>query len=601
MSLKTKLVGLCAILVVLSVLLIGGLALRQLESFSTEVGDRSFTAMEDQVSQTLKARLQLDHDRIFTLLAGAETDCRRLASSTFIQDFLSSGHGKNEFVNKLTGNEAIRVVEGIRHVCRNHQLSLESKLLQNLTGAQELLVSRFGGLELGNTAWKWSIKDQATGATQTAELPLFSIKSTGQPLLPNKEPGTITPVVDDINKVTGSLVTVFQRVNPRGDMVRVATNVIGKDGKRAIGTAIMAVDEAGKPNPVLAKVLAGETFSGRAMVVGTWCITAYAPLKDSQGAIVGMLFVGIREQDSEEFVKTITQITFGKSGYPFITDSTGKVIVHPRQELVGKNIVSEMNLPEFKDALSNRRSDRIDRIDYLFDNRKKFVYYTHFAEWDWIICGSGYWDDMVLDSQNGSRNLVTRDMIDLFHSQHVEIDGKPCPIFSQIRFIDEAGMEVVSIRNGTPAERLEDKSQKPWFLAAKNLKPGEVYNSGVVQAENTGQPEIRMAGPVFFDGEFHGLIVFNLDWEGVGANVKRTVYGRSGYAFITNEKGVLVIHPKYKFADGFNLADPKLGTLATIIGDRLLKGKSGFDRYTFEGVDKAVSYTHLTLPTIYSV
>ena len=65
-------------------------------------------------------------------------------------------------------------------------------------------------------------------------------------------------------------------------MLRVATNVIGENGKRAIGTFIPAIGADGQPNPVVAAVLRGETFVGRAFVVNAWYMAAYEPLLDSQ-------------------------------------------------------------------------------------------------------------------------------------------------------------------------------------------------------------------------------------------------------------------------------------------------------------------------------
>jgi len=74
--------------------------------------------------------------------------------------------------------------------------------------------------------------------------------------------------------------TIFQ------DDVRIATNVLGPDGKRAIGTRVSEevyrqVVEAGKP------------WIARAFVVDDWYITAYRPLLDPGGEVVGILYVGV--------------------------------------------------------------------------------------------------------------------------------------------------------------------------------------------------------------------------------------------------------------------------------------------------------------------
>jgi two-component system NtrC family sensor kinase len=77
--------------------------------------------------------------------------------------------------------------------------------------------------------------------------------------------------------------TIFQ-----GD-VRIATNVMNTDGTRAIGTRVseqvynQVVVDAGK-------------WIGRAYVVNNWYITAYEPIKNIYGSVIGILYVGVLEQ-----------------------------------------------------------------------------------------------------------------------------------------------------------------------------------------------------------------------------------------------------------------------------------------------------------------
>jgi two-component system NtrC family sensor kinase len=70
-----------------------------------------------------------------------------------------------------------------------------------------------------------------------------------------------------------------------GDL-RISTNVTTEDGSRAVGTRLSA--------PVCEKVLdQGEAWSAPAFVVNDWYITAYVPIKDPTGRIVGVLYVGL--------------------------------------------------------------------------------------------------------------------------------------------------------------------------------------------------------------------------------------------------------------------------------------------------------------------
>ncbi len=87
-------------------------------------------------------------------------------------------------------------------------------------------------------------------------------------------------------------VTIFQ------DDVRVATNVLDEQHERAVGTRVS--DEV-----YTAVVEKGEVWHDRAFVVTDWYKTAYEPIKDIQGNIVGILYVGILEQPFNDIASNI--------------------------------------------------------------------------------------------------------------------------------------------------------------------------------------------------------------------------------------------------------------------------------------------------------
>ena len=73
------------------------------------------------------------------------------------------------------------------------------------------------------------------------------------------------------------------------DDIRVSTNVTNEDGNRAIGTRV----SEDVYNQVIVR---GEPWIDRAYVVNNWYITAYEPITDLYGRIIGILYVGILEQ-----------------------------------------------------------------------------------------------------------------------------------------------------------------------------------------------------------------------------------------------------------------------------------------------------------------
>ncbi|MFH1464372.1 MAG: cache domain-containing protein [Pseudomonadota bacterium] len=76
--------------------------------------------------------------------------------------------------------------------------------------------------------------------------------------------------------------TIFQRD------LRIATNVATDEGERAIGTRMSA--------EVAQRVLEeGGVWADRAFVVNDWYLTAYEPIRDPQGDVIGALYVGVLE------------------------------------------------------------------------------------------------------------------------------------------------------------------------------------------------------------------------------------------------------------------------------------------------------------------
>ncbi|MEU4690999.1 methyl-accepting chemotaxis protein [Actinoplanes sp. NPDC023714] len=164
-----------------------------------------------------------------------------------------------------------------------------------MTSATGLLEQR-GGVRLADRTATWTATNQVSQEKTTVRLPRVTVD--GRWLGQNTNPDRGTPFVDDAQELVGGAVTLFQRMNAAGDLLRVATTVRGKTGNRAIGTYIPAVGADGKANAVAAAIKAGKSYRGVAQVVDTWYVTAYDPIKDASGDVVGALFVGVPQADA---------------------------------------------------------------------------------------------------------------------------------------------------------------------------------------------------------------------------------------------------------------------------------------------------------------
>ncbi|UFU01119.1 methyl-accepting chemotaxis protein [Radiobacillus kanasensis] len=103
-------------------------------------------------------------------------------------------------------------------------------------------------------------------------------------------------LVDAIGEMTGDTVTIFQ-----GD-TRIATNVM-IEGERAIGTQVSA--------EVKAKVMdEEEIYYGEAEVVGNMYQSAYSPIINDSGEVIGIWYVGASEAMIDNTIYSFMRIFF---------------------------------------------------------------------------------------------------------------------------------------------------------------------------------------------------------------------------------------------------------------------------------------------------
>lgn len=135
---------------------------------------------------------------------------------------------------------------------------------------------------------------------------------------------------------------------------------------------------------------AGKTVLSEALYMSyfgpwDWIITASLQKKELKSLI-----------QFESFDKTLLTRKFGKTGFTYVIDSTGKVIVHPT--LAGENIY-EMESSDGRKIIQEICATKNGTIIYPWNDvgkkeiRKKLVHYGYVPELDWIIATSSYLDE----------------------------------------------------------------------------------------------------------------------------------------------------------------------------------------------------------------
>ena len=204
----------------------------------------------------------------------------------------------------------------------------------------------------------------------------------------------------------GGVCTIFQRVNEKGDMLRVATNAEAQ-GRRAIGTVVPATDGTGAPAPLAASILAGKPYVGRMNVGGAWYYAAYDPLYDQDRHVVGMLCIGLKEQSVVSLRQQIMDTKVGATGYVYVLDSQGRYVVSKGGERDGQVVWDtrdEAGGLVIQDVVRTARALKPGEtgvVSYPWKNpgdsaaRKKITRVAYFAPWDWVIGAGSYEDEFM--------------------------------------------------------------------------------------------------------------------------------------------------------------------------------------------------------------
>ncbi|MGB9486319.1 MAG: methyl-accepting chemotaxis protein [Terriglobia bacterium] len=289
----------------------------------------------------------------------------------------------------------------------------------NLAVAMRILAER-GGVSSGGGSVQWQAVNQFTQGTAEVTLPRMLIGGTAATQARSFQ--TPSPVVDEIARVTGSTVSIYQRMNEQGDMLRVATTVAEADGNRAVGTYTPAIGSDGAPTAAIASVLRGEVSRGTSFVVNGWYVGAYEALRDRAGRVTGMLRVGESISSVGSVRRTIMNTVIGRTGRIVVVgckgDQRGRYIISIDGKRDGENIWDAQDTagnlivqPLVEKALALGKGEVFD-ASYPWQNpgdpkpRVKLSAIVYFEPWDWMIVVGAYEDEYMAPIQQVSSSAT---------------------------------------------------------------------------------------------------------------------------------------------------------------------------------------------------
>lgn len=302
-------------------------------------------------------------------------------------------------VTQMVDGDLDATALNLRNLVASQAEAVDQQIDGALNVAHRVLEDAGGAALAEDELVTWTAVNQFTKEESTVTIP--DLQVGGQTLGQNKSFAVRTPVVDDVGELVDQTATIFARMNPEGDMLRIATNVMKTDGDRAVGTYIPAVNPDGSANGVVSTVLSGETFRGTAFVVNAWYQTAYAPIFDPSGEVVGVLYVGVKQQNVDTLRQAIVEARVGTTGTAMVLKGTG---ADRGQVLIGPEGIEGTSLLEQQDASGAAYVETlVDQATSGGDGELVGTTYTlatedgeatyraraiYYAGWDWVVVAS---------------------------------------------------------------------------------------------------------------------------------------------------------------------------------------------------------------------
>lgn len=150
---------------------------------------------------------------------------------------------------------------------------------------------------------------------------------------------------------------------------------------------------------------------------------------------------------------------------------------------------------------------------------------------------------------------------------------------------DKGYMYTGELANGNEYKGI-NLAERDYFQEAK--KTGKATASDIVISNTTGETIYVLCAPILSDaGDFLGVVGISIKAQQLLSNVSTVKVGNTGYAFMCNQDGIVIAHPKKEFEMKLDFK-----TVAGMedITKQMVAGGEGSRRYVFQDVPKIAGY-----------
>ncbi len=216
-----------------------------------------------------------------------------------------------------------------------------------------------------------------------------------------------TKLVDSFARDTGAVATVFAPLG--NEFIRISTSLKDLNGQRVVGTTL------GAGHPGYQQLINGQPYYAQVKLFGKNYITYYAPIKNSQGKVNGISFIGLPvEQATQDLFKSLASIVWGDTGYTIVVDNNedalGRYLLHPEHNETDPSIidVSDYNGNKPFHAIFEQDNGVI-RYPYEYNGTvgEKYLVYSEVPGWNWKLLGGTFISEVTKGSDTLLKLIIT--------------------------------------------------------------------------------------------------------------------------------------------------------------------------------------------------
>ncbi len=172
-----------------------------------------------------------------------------------------------------------------------------------------------------------------------------------------------TTLVDHLGEIIDGTISFDQRI--KGGFVCTSTNVRDDKGNRTTNFFIPEGSDLGK------KLLNKKLFITHQLFLGVRYLTAYLPVVKNN-VVVAAIAIAIEQNDIHLLKEKFYNKKFLETGYAFLVNKDGKLLIHPNQKLEGTSVAEN---DFFKTMLTSNENK--GQFDYNYGGEDKILFYEY--------------------------------------------------------------------------------------------------------------------------------------------------------------------------------------------------------------------------------